>query len=68
MRGLAEILRVKGSAEPEGDARAELDVVGQRRDATVVDFGLLFESQGGDQVNQFCSEHVPKKRKIMVSR
>jgi len=42
MSSLAEILRVKGSAEAEGDARAELDVVGQRCDAAVVDFGLFF--------------------------
>jgi hypothetical protein len=38
---LAEILRVKGGAEAEGDARAELDIVGERCDAAVVDLGLL---------------------------
>lgn len=37
---LAEILGVERGAETEGDAGAELDIVGKRCDAAVVDLGL----------------------------
>ena len=40
VRGLVEVLGIERSTETEGAAGAELDVVGERSDATVVDLGL----------------------------
>jgi hypothetical protein len=40
--GLVELLGIKGSANTEGDALTEEDVVGKGSDTTVVDLGLLY--------------------------
>jgi hypothetical protein len=39
---LVELLGIEGSAEAEGDAGAEEDVVGDGCDTTVVDLDLLY--------------------------
>jgi hypothetical protein len=41
VRGLVEVLGIEGGAETKCAAGAELDVVGERSDTTVVDLGLF---------------------------
>lgn len=40
---LVEVLGVEGSAQAEGDTRAEEDVVSESGNTAVVDLGLLYE-------------------------
>lgn len=41
VRSLVELLGIKRGADAEGDAGAEEDVVGDGRDAAIVDLGLF---------------------------
>ena len=46
VRSLRQVLGVERGAQAEGDAGAELDVVGERCDAAVVNLGLHHTSVG----------------------
>ena len=65
MRCLAQILGIEGGAKAEGDPRAELNVVSESCNTTIVDLGL-FHVLAGNSSNDGSLAHLCKRAGIKL--